>query len=112
MKSTLLKLAIAVPMLIGSISVMAAGSVQHSSAASAHSVQALAQASVAGVKVATGMVAIPLMITGTIGQASGQAGDAMWDAATTPIGEPLTITDDLMTSRMSPEQAMQAGGAE
>lgn len=110
MKSNILKVAIVVPMVFGSMNVMAAGSLQHLSNASSHSVQAIGQTAVAGVKIASGVVAVPLMIVGGIGNASGQAGDALWNEATTPIGEPLTITDEILTTRSTPEQAMKSEG--
>ncbi|OUR72171.1 hypothetical protein A9Q78_07640 [Methylophaga sp. 41_12_T18] len=110
MKSNIIKLVIVAPMLFGSINVMAAGSSQHLSKASAHSAQAIAQTSVAGVKIVSGVVAVPLMIVGGIGNASGQAGEALWNEATTPIGEPLAITDEILTTRASPEQAMKSEG--
>ena len=110
MKSNIFKLAIVMPLLFGSMNVMAAGSLQHLSNASAHSVQAIVQTSVAGVKIVSGVVAVPLMIVGGVGEASGQAGDALWDEATKPIGEPLAITDEILTTRVSPEQAMKAEG--
>ena len=107
MKSNIVKLVIATSMIFGSASVMAAGPSQHLSQASAHSVQAIAQTSVAGVKIVSGVVAVPLMLVGEVGNASGQAGHALWDSANQPIGEPLAITDEIITSTVSPEQAMQ-----
>lgn len=110
MKSNIYKLAITVPLLFGSMNVMAAGSLQHLSNASSHSVQAIGQAAIGGVKVAAGVVAVPLMLVGGVGNASGQAGEALWDEATTPIGEPLAITDEILTTRTTPEQAMKSEG--
>lgn len=95
------------PLMFGSMNVMAEGSLQHLSNASSHSVQAIGQASIAGVKVVAGVVAVPLMIVGGVGEASGQAGESLWDSATKPIGEPLEITDEIITSTVSPEQAMK-----
>ena len=112
MKSKLLKSIIAIPLLFGSMSAMAQGSLQHLSNASSHSVQAIGQAAIGGVKVAAGVVAVPLMLVGEIGEASGDVGGSLWDSATKPIGEPLEITDDIITSTASPEQAMKREGDE
>lgn len=110
MKSNIIKLAAVTSMLFGSASAIAAGPSQHMSQASGHSVQAIAQTSVAGVKIVSGVVAVPLMLVGEVGQASGQAGHALWDSANQPIGEPLAITDEIITSTVSPEQAMKSEG--
>jgi len=110
MKLNIFKLAIVVPLVFGSMNVMAEGSLQHLSNASSHSVQAIGQTSIAGVKIVAGVVAVPLMIVGGVGEASGQAGDSLWDSATKPIGEPLEITDEIITSTASPEQAMKKEG--
>ncbi|MFW5426312.1 MAG: hypothetical protein ACKE8G_07425 [Methylophagaceae bacterium] len=107
MKSKIIKLVAISSMLFGSASAMAAGSLQHLSQASAHSAQAIAQTSVAGVKIVSGVVALPLMLAGEVGNVSGQAGHALWDSANQPIGEPLAITDEIITSTVSPDQAMQ-----
>ncbi len=107
MKSKIIKLITITSMLFGATSAMAAGPFQHLSQASAHSAQAIAQTSVAGVKIVSGIVAVPLMVVGVVGGVSGQAGHALWDSANQPIGEPLAITDEIITSTISPDQAMQ-----
>jgi hypothetical protein len=112
MKSSLFKAAIVIPMLLGTTSLMAAGPSEHSAKGSEHSIHGLAQTSVAGAKVTSGVVAVPLMIVGRIGETSGQAGKSLWDSATKPIGEPLEITDEIITSTVSPEQAMKNEGNE
>ena len=68
-----------------------ADSLGHSGRAAAHSGAASAHGSAAVVKGAAGLVAVPLMSAGGIGQVSGAAGNALWDAAT----RPLEITRDL-----------------
>jgi hypothetical protein len=98
--------AILVSMLFSSMNVMAAGPLQNLSNASKHSAQAVGQTSIAGVKIVSGIVAVPLMAVGEIGGASGQAGHALWDNASKSIGEPLEITDELITTTVSPDQAM------
>ena len=107
MKSTIVKFIGITSILFGSANAGAAGPSQHMSQASGHSAQAIAQTSVAGVKVISGVVAVPLMAVGELGKASGQAGHALWDSANQPIGEPLAITDEIITSTVAPDQAMQ-----
>jgi len=102
-----IKLALLMPMIFGSMNVMAEGSQQHLSTASVHSAQAIGQTAIAGVKIVSAVIAVPLMITGEIGQASGQAGHAFWLMANQPIGEPLAITDEIITSTVSPDKAME-----
>ena len=107
MKSKVIKLFAITSMFFGAASAMAAGPSQHLSQASAHSAQAIAQTSVVGVKIVSGVAALPLMLVGEVGDASGQAGHALWDLANQPIGEPLAITDEIITSTISPDQAMK-----
>lgn len=86
MKSTILSLLLAIPLTLTSSMASAAGPFQHSLKASQHTAQAIAQTSIAGVKVVTGVVALPLMAVGEVGQLSGKAGGALWDSANEPIG--------------------------
>lgn len=82
---------------------LAGGSAQHFSNAVNHSAQAAAHSTAAGVKLVSGAVAVPLMITGEIGKASGQLGEAMWDEANTE----LPITDETITAGPAPADAMK-----
>lgn len=86
----------------------AGGSAQHLSNALAHSMEALAQSTVAGLKLVSGAVAVPLMIGGEIGKVSGQVGDELWEEANRPIGDPLIITDDIVTAGPTPAEAMNS----
>lgn len=101
-----LKIAILIPLLLGSISAFAAGSTQNISNASTHSAHALAQTSVSGVKIVSGVIATPLIVAGELGNISAHIGHTLWDLATVPLNEPLKITDDIITSTPSPAQAM------
>ena len=91
-----------------STSVPAGGASQHFSNALANSLEALAQGTVAGLKLVSGAVAVPLLISGEIGRVSGQAGEELWQEANTPIGTPLVITDEVITVGPTPAQAMQS----
>ena len=83
--------------------VLAGGSAQHFSKAVTHSAQAVAHSTAAGVKLVSGVAAVPLMITGEIGKASGQLGEAMWDEANTE----LPITDETITAGPAPADAVK-----
>jgi hypothetical protein len=50
-------------------------------------IEAIAQIPVAGIKVASGVVALPLMFVGEIGNISGQAGEALWEHASNSSSE-------------------------
>ena len=85
-----------------SMPVFAGGSVQHSADSLDHSAQALAHLSAAGIKLVSGTVAIPLLMSGEIGKASGEIGEALWKEANTP----LPITQELITAGPTPAEAM------
>ena len=87
---------------------VAGGASQHFSNALANSLEAIAQGTVAGLKLVSGAIAVPLMISGEIGRVSGQAGDELWQEANTPIGSPLVITDDVITAGPAPADAMRS----
>lgn len=79
-----------------------ADSIQHMGQSLDHSTQALAHTSTAGMQLASGIIAVPFLFVGEIGQASGEIGDALWEVST----EPLPVTDKVLTIGPSPEQAM------
>jgi len=85
-----------------SIPVYAGGSAQHFSDSIDHSAQALGHVTVAGLKLVSGAVAIPLMISGEIGKAIGEIGETLWDEANTP----LPITEEVITDGPTPADAM------
>jgi hypothetical protein len=86
----------------------AADSLRHFSEAAEHSVQAIGHVSVGSVKVLSGAAAVPFRISGALGQAAGEIGDALWEESNRPIGGPLEITDEVFTAGPSPADAMQA----
>lgn len=73
--------------------------VMHGSASAGHSIAASGQAT----SVAS---AVPLSIMGAAGAASSEIAKDLMDAATKPIGEPLEISDETVTS-ISPDQALK-----
>lgn len=73
-------------------------SVQHSGQASAHSVQAVFSGLIASGQVASAVSAVPLALSATAGVVSGEAANALLDIANAPIGTPLPITDETVSS--------------
>lgn len=78
------------------------GASEHVSAAVTHSGNAVAHTSVAAVKLVSGAVAAPLMVSGEVGKASGRMGEALWEEANTP----LPVTDEVITAGPPPARAM------
>ena len=108
MKNTIIKTVGFTAILLASNTAFAAGSLQHLSEASVNSAQAIGHSSVAGVKIISGIAAIPLTVAGEIGHVSGEAGEILWDEANKPIGEPLEITDEVITAGPSPKDVIQS----
>jgi hypothetical protein len=84
----------------------AGGSVQHASQAIGHSAKAVGHSVVGTAKLASGVVAVPLIAIGASGQASQQAGESLWDIANEPIGTPLPVSDETVTAGPSPARAI------
>ena len=102
MKTTTRVLSAAGVILSFSMPVFAGGSAQHFSDSIDHSAQAIAHSTVAGIKLVSGALAIPLMMSGEIGKASGDIGEALWEEANTP----LAITEEIITAGPTPAKAM------
>lgn len=85
---------------------VASDPVRHSGQASAHSAMAVGEFALAGAKLATGAVAVPLMISGGVGALSGEAGSSLWHAAGGTIGDPLPVADETYVTTPSPRDAM------
>ena len=75
----------------------------HASASTTHAIGASGQ-------VTSAAVAVPLSaggaVLGSVGAASTSAAEGLMNAATAPIGAPLTITDENVTA-MPPDQALR-----
>lgn len=96
--------------LLGSIvapGVAAQSSLQHSSQAVTHSLQALGEGMVAGAKLVSGVAAVPLKAAGAVGQLSGDMGDSLWEAANAPADGPLPVTEDVITIGPPPGEAIR-----
>lgn len=46
------------------------------------------------------------MLSGAVGTVSGEAGKALMEAATSPIGTPLPVTDETYTAGVRPDEAL------
>lgn len=80
--------------------------VTHSVQASVHSAEAVAHVSAGAVQVTSGVVAIPLYVIGSVGAASTHVADELMKVATTPVGEPLEITDETVTAGPPPDKVL------
>lgn len=80
--------------------------VTHSGQASVHSAEAAAHGSVGAVQVTSGAVAVPLYVIGSVGALSTHVADELMEVATTPIGEPLEITDETVTAGPPPDKVL------
>ena len=80
--------------------------VKHSGQASAHGSAALGTGLVGAAQLTSGAVAVPLYVVGSVGTASTYIADELMDAATTPVGEPLAITDETITVGPSPDKVL------
>lgn len=107
MKSSAIYLLAAISISV-SINVNAVGLGENFSAAAGYSSAAGAHLSAGTGNIVSIGAAIPLKAVGTVGAISSELGDALWDAATQPIGEPLPIDDTVHTLSPRPDQALHA----
>lgn len=82
------------------------GGSDNASAASKHSVLAASHGVVASAKVGSAVVAVPLIVAGSVGQVSQHTGSKLMEAAVNDT--PLTITEKTITAAPSPKQIMAA----
>lgn len=80
---------------------------QHSSQASAHSVSAVLSGLISTGQVASAVSAVPLRISADAGVVSGQSSRVLMEAATAPIGTPLTVTDETYSAGPPPSEALK-----
>jgi len=85
--------------------VFAADSGQHASKASKHSALAIKHGATSTAQVASGVVAVPLIVVGSAGVASAAAGSALMEHAVDK--GPLTITEITITTDPSPKAVMK-----
>lgn len=92
MKLTILKSTVIALIVSGPMSVMAAEPLPQAEGTS-NPIEAIVQIPVAGVRIATGAVALPLMFVGEIGNISGQAGEQLWQNATRQNSKSMEAAD-------------------
>ena len=84
----------------------AQSSLQHSSYALTHSLNAVGHSFIGGAQLVSGVVAVPLKASAAVGELSGEMGDAFWEAANAPVVDPLPITTDVVTIGPPPAEAL------
>lgn len=84
----------------------AQSSIQHSGQAVIHSANAFGHSVQGGAKLVSGVVAIPLIAAGAVGELSGEVGNALWETANAP----LPISDEVVTVGPPPSEAIRQGG--
>jgi len=85
------------------------GSLTHSGQSIKHSVQAIGHGSLAGAKLTTGIIAIPLKVVGavatTVGHISDTASEDLWNTAS---GNPFKLTEqNFIKAGLPPNEAIK-----
>jgi len=78
--------------------------------ASYHASSSAAYALVASGQVVSAAAAVPFAIAGSVGAVSNEIANDLIDAATTPPGKPLEITDITVMAGPSPDEALHIKG--
>ena len=86
--------------------VLAADSIGNATASVKHSGNAIKHGAVASGQLVSGAVAVPLVVVGELGKASGKAGDALMDVALDK--QPLEISDTNVTAEPAPAIVMNS----
>jgi len=107
MKKILAIVSVIIVSMLFSQQALAQGSTQHSGQAVAHSALASGHSVVGSAKLTSAAIAVPLVVVGSIGAVSAQAGKSLIKEANKPIGEPLEISDEILTVGPSPDRAMR-----
>lgn len=88
--------------------VWSADSIANAAASVKHSGKAIKHGAVASGQLVSGAVAVPLVVVGELGKASGKAGEALMDVATDK--QPLEISDANITAEPAPAVVMTSPG--
>jgi len=86
---------------------MAQGSSQHSGQAVGHSALAVGHGAIGSAKLTSAAVAVPFIAVGAVGAVSAEMGKGLIKVANKPIGEPLEISDEVLTVGPSPDRAIR-----
>jgi hypothetical protein len=100
----LFKVTIITILLFSASNVFATGSAKSASQASKHAALSLAHGAVFSTKIVAGVVAVPLIVVGSLGAASKSAGSALLTHATEET--PLTISEVTITADPAPQVIM------
>ena len=88
-------------------SVHAGGSVEHSARALEMSMQALGDSTIAGMKLASGAAAVPLISVGEVGKVSGEIGNELWEEANTTETNAFPVSDEVITTGPQPDKQLE-----
>lgn len=88
--------------------VWSADSIANAAASVKHSGKAIKHGAVASGQLVSGAVAVPLVVVGELGKASGKAGEALMDVATDK--QPLEISDANIIAEPAPAVVMTSLG--
>lgn len=105
MKTKLPTLLAAILLITASGLASAGGPLHQSAQAVQYSGQAVGHSIAASGRLSAGVIALPLKAVGAIGQASGRAGDELWEAA--DWDRPLPLTEEHLTIGPAPDQALE-----
>jgi hypothetical protein len=100
-----MKLTLILTLSLGATVLYAEDSTQNASEAGKHSTLATSEGITASTKIASGVVAVPLIVSGGSAQASTAAGDTSMQQAGSE--EPLEITEKTVTADPAPQTVMK-----
>jgi len=103
------KSAISLALIISAIATQTAyaDSTRHFSEAAMHSGLAVGHSVVGTAKLASTIVAVPLVAIGSVGKVSQDAGEGLLDIANQPIGDPLPISNETVSVGPAPSTAIK-----
>ena len=106
MKKIVLTISMILGVMLSSQQALAQGSVKHSAQALNLSAQASGHTVIAGAKLSSAVVAVPLLAVGAVGAVSSEAGKAFLKESSSDFNKPLTISDESVTAGPSPDAAV------
>jgi len=95
----------AVALMLGNAA-LAADSIGNIAASVKHSGKAIKHGAIASGQLVSGAVAVPLVVVGELGKASGKAGETLMDVATDK--QPLEVSDANITAEPTPAVVMNS----
>ena len=81
--------------------------IKHSSKSISHASASVGHSIVGSGQVASAVAAVPFAIVGSVGEVSKNISEDLMDIATTPIGEPLEISDESFIVGPPPSEAIE-----